>query len=173
MAVVQHRGDGERVASAACWFSICRQPAPCIAAAAIVGVAPLLVDVRRAVPDQRRASRVDLATASQAHLPQPLASLQSPRALAGRRCFCFSITSSPGFGTPLYYYMTDKLRFSQRYIGILGAVSSAGWIAGALIYRWVLRRIDARRTLLYLSILLRHADDAASFLLLADPRSAR
>ena len=33
---------------------------------------------------------------------------------------------------PLYYYMTDNLKFSQAYIGILGAINSAGWIVAAL-----------------------------------------
>jgi predicted MFS family arabinose efflux permease len=31
--------------------------------------------------------------------------------------------------------MTDDLKFSQGYIGILGSIGSAGWVAGALVYR--------------------------------------
>ena len=65
--------------------------------------------------------------------------------------FLFLYYFNPGFGTPLYYYMTDELRFSQQFIGILGAVSSAGWIAGALLYRWRLRGMTSQ-ALLYLSI---------------------
>jgi BT1 family len=53
--------------------------------------------------------------------------------------FLFLYYLNPGFGTPLYYHMTDHLKFSQDYIGILGAISSAGWIAGALFYRKLLK----------------------------------
>jgi predicted MFS family arabinose efflux permease len=49
--------------------------------------------------------------------------------------FIFLYYFSPGFATPLYYHMTDKLRFSQSYIGILGSIASAGWVVGALLYR--------------------------------------
>lgn len=51
--------------------------------------------------------------------------------------FIFVYYFSPGFATPLYYHMTDKLRFSQAYIGVLGSIASAGWIVGSLLYeRW-------------------------------------
>jgi predicted MFS family arabinose efflux permease len=66
--------------------------------------------------------------------------------------------------------MTDELRFSQQFIGILGAVSSAGWIAGALLYRWRLRGMTSQ-ALLYLSIACGTAATLL-FLLLADPVAA-
>jgi MFS family permease len=66
--------------------------------------------------------------------------------------------------------MTDELRFSQQFIGILGAVSSAGWIAGALLYRWQLRGMTSQ-ALLYLSIACGTAATLL-FLLLADPVAA-
>ncbi len=88
--------------------------------------------------------------------------------LVGR--FLFLYYFNPGFGTPLYYYMTDELRFSQQFIGFLGAVSSAGWIAGALIYRWGLRGMTSQG-LLYLSILC-GAAATLLFLLLAEPIAA-
>jgi len=84
--------------------------------------------------------------------------------------FLFLFSFAPGFGTPLYYFMTDELKFSQAYIGILGSISSAGWIAGALIHRWCLRRMNSK-ALLYLSIVLGTAA-AGSFLLLADELTA-
>jgi predicted MFS family arabinose efflux permease len=49
--------------------------------------------------------------------------------------FIFLYYFSPGFATPLYYHMTDELKFSQAYIGILGSIASAGWVVGALLYR--------------------------------------
>jgi len=84
--------------------------------------------------------------------------------------FLFLYSFAPGFGTPLYYFMTDELKFSQSYIGILGAIASAGWIAGALVHRWLLRGMSSK-ALLYLSIVLGTLS-AASFLLLADPITA-
>ena len=49
--------------------------------------------------------------------------------------FIFLYYFSPGFATPLYFHMTDNLKFSQGYIGILGSIASAGWVVGALLYR--------------------------------------
>jgi MFS family permease len=77
---------------------------------------------------------------------------------------------SPGFSTPLYYHMSDTLHFSQSYIGILGAISSAGSIAGALLYRWFLTGMSSKR-LLQLSIALGTVTTLA-FLLLLDEASA-
>ncbi len=84
--------------------------------------------------------------------------------------FLFLYAFAPGFGMPLYYFMTDDLKFSQAYIGILGSIASAGWIAGALVHRWLLRRMSSP-ALLYLSIVLGTLS-AASFLLLTDEVTA-
>jgi predicted MFS family arabinose efflux permease len=84
--------------------------------------------------------------------------------------FLFLYSFAPGFATPLYYHMTDTLHFSQAYIGVLGSIASAGWIVGALLHRWFLRRMEAR-SLLYLSIALGTLA-TASFLLLADEVTA-
>jgi len=84
--------------------------------------------------------------------------------------FLFLYTFAPGFGTPLYFYMTDGLKFSQSYIGVLGAIASAGWIAGALVHRWLLRSMSTRNQL-YLSIAIGTLS-AASFLLLGGEVSA-
>ena len=40
--------------------------------------------------------------------------------------------------------MTDHLRFSQGFIGMLSSVSAGGWVAGGLIYRWLLRGMASR-----------------------------
>ena len=42
--------------------------------------------------------------------------------------FLFLYYFSPGFGTPLYFQMSDQLRFSQGFIGVLASISAAGWI---------------------------------------------
>lgn len=78
--------------------------------------------------------------------------------------FLFLYSFSPGFGAPLYFFMTDDLKFTQSYIGMLGSIASAGGIAGALLYRWLLWRIKLK-ALLQLSIVLSTLA-TASFLLL-------
>lgn len=60
--------------------------------------------------------------------------------------------------------MTDELKFFQFYISVLGSITSAGGIAGALLHRRFLARVSSR-TLLNLSILLGTLA-TASFLLL-------
>jgi MFS family permease len=65
--------------------------------------------------------------------------------------FLFLYYFSPGFGTPLYFYQTDHLHFSQGFIGVLASVSAAGWVAGGLIFRFWLAGLTTK-ALLALSI---------------------
>jgi MFS family permease len=85
--------------------------------------------------------------------------------------FLFVYYLNPGLGTPLYYHMTDELNFSQEYIGILGSINSAGWIAGALLYRRFIKGITAR-ALLNLSIVLGTVATAAFLLLWSEALAA-
>jgi MFS family permease len=137
-------------------------------AAAIITVAPLAVvsTVWFLISEPR--SRIDLP-----EMKKTFASLLAAftlRELWLIGGFLFLYYLSPGLGTPLYYHMTDELKFSQEYIGILSSISSAGWIAGALLYRRFLKGITARN-LLNLSILLGTLATAA-FLLLWDQAAA-
>src|SRR5262249_61656313 len=66
--------------------------------------------------------------------------------------------------------MTDSLGFTQAYIGVLGSIASAGWIAGAVVHRWFLEAMSAK-SLLNLSIVLGTLA-AAAFLLLSDEVTA-
>lgn len=63
----------------------------------------------------------------------------------------FLVYISPGFGTPLYYYQTDTLKFSQQFIGNLGLISGGLGLAGAVIYGVLCQRL-ALRPLLALGI---------------------
>jgi len=85
--------------------------------------------------------------------------------------FLFVYYLNPGLGMPLYYHMTDELKFSQEYIGILGSINSAGWIAGALLYRRFIKGITAR-ALLNLSIVLGTIATAAFLLLWSEASAA-
>jgi predicted MFS family arabinose efflux permease len=60
--------------------------------------------------------------------------------------FIFLVAFSPSFGPAFLYYQTDTLKFSQQFIGVLGAVQSVGFVVGAFLYaplsrRWPLTRI--------------------------------
>ena len=138
------------------------------AAALIVGIAPLLAVFGSLVLIDEQRSHADLAQLKATFCALLATFRRRELWLVGG--FLFLYNFNPGFGTPLYYYMTDELRFSQQFIGILGAVSSGGWIAGALLYRWRLRGMTSQ-ALLYLSIACGVAATLL-FLLLADPVAA-
>jgi MFS family permease len=121
------------------------------AAALLVGLIPIAVIVATFVlveEERSRFSRGALKTAFAG-----LASALRTRDLWLLGAFLFFYYFSPGFTTPLYFYMTDTLKFSQGYIGALGAMGLAGWIGGALLYRAFLRHLPSRR-LLNISIVM-------------------
>jgi MFS family permease len=138
------------------------------AAAAIIAVAPLAAIFGALYLIDEAPSRLDLAEMKRTF--RGLLAAFTSRDLWVIGAFLFLYYLNPGFGTPLYYHMTDHLRFSQAYIGILGAINSAGWIAGALLYRKLLKGMSSRR-LLNLSIVFGTVTTAA-FLLLANETAA-
>ena len=138
------------------------------AGALIAALAPIAMLTATPLLLREKRSAIDRQAFRQA-LQGLLAALRS-RSLYLVAAFLFLYSFSPGFGTPLYYHMTDRLHFAQSYIGLLGSITAAGWIAGALLHRVALRRM-APRPLLYLSVFLGTVS-TASFLLLSDEVSA-
>jgi predicted MFS family arabinose efflux permease len=137
-------------------------------AAAIVAVAPVVVIVGTLflVPEEKVS--IDLQG-----MKSTLAGLKTSfhrRELWLVAAFMFLYYFSPGLSTPLYFAMTDSLHFSQGYIGILGSISSAGWVVGALLYRRFLGELTLKN-LLNLSIVLGTLTTAA-FVLLSSEVSA-
>jgi len=63
----------------------------------------------------------------------------------------FLVYTAPGFLTPLYYFQTDTLKFSQEFIGTLILLGGLFGIGGSLLYAFLCRRIRLR-WLLYLGI---------------------
>ena len=119
-------------------------------AAAIAAAAPIAVIASSiALVDEQRAA-MNVAEFQRA-LRGFLACFRS-RTLWLIAAFLFCYYFSPSLGTPLYFYMTDHLRFSQGTIGLLSSVSAAGWIVGGLVYKFLLRGMTTR-ALLNLSIL--------------------
>ena len=139
------------------------------AAAAIVATAPaaVLLGTLFLIPEER--TRID------AHALRRtvggLAAALKKRELWIVGLFLFLYYFSPGLATPLYYTMTDSLKFPQGFIGILGSIASAGWIAGALLYHPLFERMSSKR-LLNLSIALGTATTAAYLLLFNEATAA-
>jgi MFS family permease len=120
------------------------------AAAAIAAVAPVAIVISCVTLVDEAPAGINLAEFRRA-LRGFLDTLRS-RTLWLIAAFLFCYYFSPGFGTPLYFHLTDHLRFSQGTIGLLASASAGGWIAGGLVYRFLLRGM-ATRALLNLSIL--------------------
>ena len=137
-------------------------------AALIAGIAPLMTVFGTWFLVQEEKRPVDLPELKLA--ARSLFAVFRIRSLWIVALFLFLYSFSPSFRTPLYYHMTDTLHFSQGYIGILGAISSAGSICGALIYRRCLAELTSKR-LLQLSIVLGTAT-TASFVLLFNETAA-
>jgi MFS family permease len=138
------------------------------AAAAIIAVAPLAAIFGTLFLIDETPSRLDLAELKNSFRGLVAAFTLKELWIIG--LFLFLYYLNPGFGLPLYYYMTDSLKFSQAYIGILGAINSAGWIVCALLYRKFFGGMSSKR-LLNLSILIGTVTTAA-FLLLSSEASA-
>ncbi|MBV8739155.1 MAG: MFS transporter [Alphaproteobacteria bacterium] len=137
-------------------------------ASAIIAVAPLAAIFGTVFLIDETPSRLDLAELKNTFCG--LLATFANRELWLIGLFLFLYYLNPGFGLPLYYYMTDTLKFSQGFIGILGAINSIGWIVGALLYQRWLDGMTSR-WLLNFSILIGTVTTAA-FLLLSSDLSA-
>jgi MFS family permease len=137
------------------------------AAALLAAVAPIAVLVSLHLVNEMRAG-MD-GTELRARLNGFLNTFRS-RTLWMIAAFLFLYYYNPGFGTPLYFHMTDRLRFSQGFIGALSAVGAVGWVTGGLLYRWLLADISVLR-MLRISIVFGTVS-TLSFLLMKDPLSA-
>jgi predicted MFS family arabinose efflux permease len=84
--------------------------------------------------------------------------------------FIFFFVFSPSFGPGFLFYQTDRLGFSQQFIGRLLALQALGSVVGALTYAPLSRRWPLRRSIV-VSILLSTAGTLL-YLLYRDPWSA-
>ncbi len=58
--------------------------------------------------------------------------------------FIFFFNFSPSFGPAFLFYQTDVLKFDQQFIGLLGSLSAAGYMVGALVYAPLSRRLPLK-----------------------------
>ena len=97
-------------------------------------------------------------------------------AFRGRRLwiiatFIFLYYFSPGLSTPLYFVMTDNLKFSQAYIGFLGFIAGCGWMLGAWLYRPHFKKLMLKK-MLNLSIAIGTIAGLAFLFLWNEPTAA-
>ncbi|HBK06063.1 MAG TPA: hypothetical protein DDZ81_09380 [Acetobacteraceae bacterium] len=137
------------------------------AAAWIAAIAPIAIIAGIWLVHEPKA-RVDLAALRERL--DALVSVFRNRDLWFVAGFLFLYYFSPGFGTPLYFQMSDHLHFSQGFIGVLSSISSGGWIAGGLLYHWRIKRLN-RITLLRVSI-VGGVLSTLSYLLMLNPTAA-
>jgi MFS family permease len=118
-------------------------------AAAIVTWVPLLVIFGTVflIPETRTKTNLQ----GMRHTLEGLTSAFRRRHLWIIAAFIFLYYFSPGLSTPLYFIMTDNLKFSQAYIGIVGSLAGVGWVVGAYLYNRYMKRLTLKR-LLNLSI---------------------
>jgi Na+/melibiose symporter-like transporter len=57
------------------------------------------------------------------------------------------VVAAPGFGTPLFYYQNDVLRFRPDFIGLLGVVGAGCAVVAAVLYSHFCRRLSLRTVL--------------------------
>ena len=114
-------------------------------AAAIVSCAPLLVIFGTVflIPEKR----VPINIEGMRHTLGGLSDAFRRRHLWIIAAFIFLYYFSPGLSTPLYFIMTDNLKFSQAYIGILASLAATGWVVGAYLYRRYLKKLTLKKLL--------------------------
>lgn len=137
--------------------------------AAICACAPLLVILGTVflIPEQRAATNIQ----GMKHTLEELSGAFRRRRLWIIAAFIFLYYFSPGLSTPLYFVMTDDLKFSQAYIGFLGFIAGCGWILGACLYRPHFKKLVLKK-MLNLSIAIGTAAGLAFLFLWNEPAAA-
>jgi len=113
--------------------------------AAVMACAPLLVifGALFLVPEQKTSLNIQ---GMKNTLEELSGAFRRPR-LWIIAAFIFLYYFSPGLSTPLYFVMTDNLKFSQAYIGFLGFLAGCGWILGAWLYRPHFKKLMLKKML--------------------------
>jgi len=138
-------------------------------AAAISACAPLLVILGTVFLIQEKKAAINLQ--GMKRTLEELSGAFRRRQLWIIGAFIFLYYFSPGLSTPLYFVMTDDLKFSQAYIGFLGFLAGSGWILGACLYRRYFRKLTLKK-MLNLSIAIGTVTGLAFLFLWNEPAAA-
>lgn len=82
--------------------------------------------------------------------------------------FLFCFTYNPGLNTPLYFHLTGELKFTQDFVGTLGAAAASGSIVGVLLCRALAKRLRLR-AMFYICVALGVTTTLANFALVDRP----
>jgi Na+/melibiose symporter-like transporter len=138
-------------------------PADGLRTAAIILVVPLLCIVALTwalTPDRPRAEAPKTLRA----ILGEMGALVRSRRLLLVAAFLFCFTYNPGLQTPLYFHLTNELRFTQDFVGTLGAAAASGSIVGVLACRALAKR-KRMRTMFYICVALGVTTTLANFAL--------
>ena len=72
--------------------------------------------------------------------------LRSTTLLSAAGLICL-VAASPGFGTPLFFFQTNILKFDKPFVGWLGSLSAAFGLVGAWFYYAFCRKMSLRALL--------------------------
>ena len=79
-----------------------------------------------------------------ANLRAQWGAMRQSRALWLAAAFLFLEQISPGFGTPLFYYQTNVLKFSPTFLGLLSLVTGVAGFVGIVLYGVLCGRVPLR-----------------------------
>jgi MFS family permease len=82
----------------------------------------------------------------------------------------FLIAVAPGFGTPLFYYQTNALKFDPKFLGFLGILSALGGITGSWYYYHLCHRVNLRWLIVW--SVVQHGIATLFYLLYRDAQTA-
>ena len=152
------------------WFCEIFTPVSALHTAAfIIGCAPAVVMITTCLLVDEQKVRLERARLRSTARDLRTAMKSKPLWIVAGFLAFWNIT--PGFGIPLYYYMSNDLKFDQYFIGQLTSIASVGAAIGAFVYRrYLAERISTKR-LVSLSIMLSIAM-AIAHLFLVDSQSA-
>jgi len=87
--------------------------------------------------------------------------------------FVFFWKFSPSVGMASFYYFSEVLKFPERFFGYLDSIGSVSWVAGIILYGWLLKKYPgiSRKTYLYFSVLLSAFGLFLGYLYYLDPRT--
>jgi len=83
-----------------------------------------------------------------ANLKVQFGAMRKSRTLWIAAGFIFFDQVSPGFGTPLFFYQTDTLKFSSQFIGNLDLCAGLAGLIGTLLYGSLCGRVPLRPMLI-------------------------
>lgn len=96
-----------------------------------------------------------------------------PKLFWAMTLFLFFWSFSPSVGTAKFYYLSDVLKFSEKFFGYLNSLGSICWLIGIFLYGTVQRFFPGikRKEYLYFSVILAAFGLAVDYLYYLNPQT--